>query len=107
MFGNSYFLGIELDNTGEGEAFSEEQLETMERIVLMWLRLHGWGVRRVIGHKEWTQRKVDPDLDMDVIRNRLSRQLVPAHNPAQELLSMARRIAELDARIKKLEGRET
>lgn len=89
-YGNSYFLGIEIDNSGNtGDIYPAEQLDRAYSIATFWCKAFGWTAKHVIGHKEWTKRKVDPSLDMSVFRDNvserlLSEALVDQHNPQLE-----------------------
>lgn len=38
-------------------------------------RAHGWAASRVIGHKEWTTRKIDPTFSMPAMRTRIAKRL--------------------------------
>jgi hypothetical protein len=59
--GNGYFYGIEAENRGDGEdPWPPEQLDTIARICAALCAHHGWRSNRVIGHTEWTRRKIDP-----------------------------------------------
>lgn len=68
--GNTYALGIEAENNGIGEPWPKEQLNAYYRLcaaLMDWLRIND--VNKVIGHKEWTSRKIDPaGIDMDKFR---------------------------------------
>jgi len=75
--GNSYFLGIEIDNSGkDDDPYPDIQIEAAVRVATGWCSAFGWTANRVIGHKEWTRRKVDPSYPMDefraLVRTRLS-----------------------------------
>jgi len=75
--GNSYFLGIEIDNSGNsGDLYPDIQIDAAVRVAAGWCSAFGWTANRVIGHKEWTKRKVDPSYPMDefrmLVRTRLS-----------------------------------
>ncbi|AJT67453.1 hypothetical protein T261_5837 [Streptomyces lydicus] len=59
--GNARFYGFECINRGDGkDPWPAEQLEAIERIAAAICRAHGWTAKSVIGHKEWTNTKVDP-----------------------------------------------
>lgn len=72
--GNSYAWGIEAENNGIGEKWSKEQLNAYYRLCAALLAYMGIkDVSRVIGHKEWTSRKIDPaGISMDVFRSRVA-----------------------------------
>ncbi|WP_416977629.1 peptidoglycan-binding protein [Streptomyces sp. T028] len=59
--GNVHFYGFECVNLGDGkDPWPAVQLEAMVRASAALCRAHGWSARSVIGHKEWTNTKVDP-----------------------------------------------
>lgn len=68
--GNTYSIGIEAENNGIGEPWSAEQLNAYYRLcaaLLDWIGVDD--VSKVIGHKEWTSRKIDPSgINMDKFR---------------------------------------
>lgn len=67
--GNTRFYGIEVENLGDGhDAYPVAQVQALVGICAALCRHHGWGWQRVIGHKEWTARKIDPTLDMNQLR---------------------------------------
>jgi hypothetical protein len=59
VVGNEFFYGIEVENSGLGEPYPEEQIRALVQICAAILRAHGWGAERVIHHRQWTQRKTD------------------------------------------------
>lgn len=73
--GNSTVLGLEVENDGIGEPYSDELYEAMTRAsaALLWMirRDSSW----LCGHKEWTPRKIDPKLDMVKFRDDVHRLL--------------------------------
>ncbi|MCP4244708.1 MAG: N-acetylmuramoyl-L-alanine amidase [bacterium] len=73
--GNTYFLGIEMDgpNPDGFERFDQAQLQNTARVAAAWCDVWQWPTSSVLGHKEWTKRKVDPDYDMDVMREMVDR----------------------------------
>lgn len=82
--GNSYLIGIEIENNGVGEPYSEECYNAvLEVCVALLKRYRGRLARRkphraaskVKGHKEWTSRKIDPSFSMDKFRERLTERL--------------------------------
>jgi nucleoid-associated protein YgaU len=81
--GNSRMYGFECINLGDGkDPWPDVQVEAMVRTAAALLRAHGWGqtgTTSVIGHKEWTNTKVDPrgtgGGDMDAIRARVAERL--------------------------------
>lgn len=59
--GNTFAIGIEAENDGRGEPWSAAQLNAYYRLcaaLLDWIGVKD--VSKVIGHKEWTTRKIDP-----------------------------------------------
>ncbi len=71
--GNAFTVGVEVENNGVGERFSDELLEACDVVfatLLLGLRRRsGW----LVGHKEWApQRKIDPGgIEMNRYRNRV------------------------------------
>lgn len=65
--GNTWFYAIEVDHTGAHEDDRARWLRAAHVAVTL-CRAWGWPASRVIGHSEWTSRKVDPCVDMDVFR---------------------------------------
>lgn len=61
--GNKHFVGFELEADGLGERYSDELLEATIKACATLCLLHGWNpLTRVLMHREWTSRKIDPDL---------------------------------------------
>ncbi|WP_307167685.1 peptidoglycan-binding protein [Streptomyces rishiriensis] len=59
--GNVHFYGFECVNLGDGkDPWPAVQLEAMVRASAALCRAHGWSAASVIGHKEWTNKKIDP-----------------------------------------------
>jgi hypothetical protein len=59
--GNVHFYGFECVNLGDGkDPWPAVQLEAMVRASAALCRAHGWNAHSVIGHKEWTNTKIDP-----------------------------------------------
>lgn len=59
--GNAHFYGWECVNLGDGkDPWPDVQLEAMVRVQAAVCEFHGWGAQSVIGHLEWTTRKIDP-----------------------------------------------
>ncbi len=68
--GNFYFYGLELEGDDvtdfDRAGFVYDQGVRVTAAYCWW---HDWDpFVRVIGHKEWTRRKIDPAFDMDVFR---------------------------------------
>lgn len=82
--GNAHFYGWELVNRGDGaDPWPEAQVTATAKVVAALCRHHGWNANHVIGHKEWTSRKVDPrGIDMDAFRSSVTKLLAaPAAPP--------------------------
>ncbi|GAA3769387.1 peptidoglycan-binding protein [Streptomyces phyllanthi] len=74
--GNAHFYGFEIENLGNGrDPYPEAQLAAVERVAAAVCRAHGWSAARVIGHKEWTRRKIDPTFSMASIRTRIANRI--------------------------------
>lgn len=76
--GNTWYVGIEIENTGTGhEAYSAAQLRAVVVANAAILRaLDAPRAERVVGHLEWTRRKVDPrGFSMKSLRADVERQL--------------------------------
>jgi len=70
--GNTSFIGIEAANDGVGEPWSSPQLDAYYRGTAALLKHINGSVDNVIGHKEWTTRKIDPaGIDMSDARRRV------------------------------------
>lgn len=102
-FGNSHFLGVELDHPGDHTPFAPEQLKSAYRLIGLLCASHRWGTRRVIGHKEWTRRKVDPALQMDAFRAEL--EAYTGHPPKLSLEMLAAQLHEQQRLIRDLQAR--
>lgn len=75
--GNTRFYGFECENMGDGkDPWPSAQLEAIERVSAAICRAHGWNAKSVIGHLEWTRRKIDPrGFSMNTMRNRIAERL--------------------------------
>lgn len=74
--GNAHFYGFEIENLGNGrDPYPDAQLAAVEKVAAAVCRAHGWGAGRVIGHKEWTTRKIDPTFSMPAMRTRIAKRL--------------------------------
>lgn len=59
--GNAHFYGWECVNLGDGkDPWPDVQLEAIARVQAAVCEFHGWSQQSVIGHLEWTTRKIDP-----------------------------------------------
>jgi hypothetical protein len=84
--GNSNTLGIEAENNGIGEPWPAIQMESYVRICAAMARHERIPVTNVIGHKEWTNRKIDPTFNMTDFRTRVALRLAGV---GQELFTVA------------------
>ncbi|MEV4741560.1 N-acetylmuramoyl-L-alanine amidase [Streptomyces sp. NPDC049555] len=75
--GNTHFYGFECINLGDGEdPWPSAQLDAIERASAAICRAHSWSAGSVIGHKEWTDTKIDPEgFRMDDMRRRIEQRL--------------------------------
>lgn len=70
--GNSYLYGVECENNGIGEPWREEQKRAIAILFALLLKRMNRGARMVIGHREWTSRKIDPNgIDLNAFRKRV------------------------------------
>ncbi len=83
--GNRRAIGVECENDGTGERWSAEQVDALIRIGAAVCRAQGWGAHRVIGHAEWTRRKIDPHgLPMGGLRTNIDHRIgTPAATPTR------------------------
>lgn len=74
---NSRFIGVSIINDGLGEKVPETQMDALVDLCAFLCDGHKWnpGVS-VIGHKEWTARKVDPSFSMPELRGMISRRMI-------------------------------
>lgn len=82
--GNARFYGFEIENLGNRrDPYPGAQLDAVERLSAAVCRVHGWNAASVIGHKEWTRRKIDPSFSMAGMRSRIAKRLggAPAAEP--------------------------
>lgn len=82
--GNRRSIGVECENDGKGERWPAEQVDALIRLAAAVCRAQGWDANRVIGHAEWTKRKIDPHgLPMGGLRTNVHYRLcAPAASPA-------------------------
>jgi len=71
--GNSFLVGVEVENDGVGEPWSETVLDACDKVFTAILKHFGRDASWCVGHKEYTSRKIDPSLDMGRYRDRLRR----------------------------------
>jgi hypothetical protein len=63
--GNVYFYGLEVSNTGsKTDDYPAVQYQAIVKWAAAICRFHGWSVKSVIGHKEWSNWKPDPIYSM-------------------------------------------
>ncbi|WP_436776055.1 peptidoglycan-binding protein [Yinghuangia sp. YIM S09857] len=82
--GNSRMYGLEIENRGDGrDPYPAAQYDQAVRWAAAICRAHGWTAQSVIGHGEWTRRKVDPSFPMDQFRRDVAARLnsSPAPKP--------------------------
>lgn len=73
--GNKYTVGVEVENDGKKEPYSKELLQVCDVVfatLLLGLQLR---TKYLGGHREWTDRKIDPRIDMDQYRIRVARRI--------------------------------
>lgn len=89
--GNTHYYGWECINLGDGvDPWPEAQVDAIARASAAVCRAHGWSAKSVIGHKEWTSRKIDPrGFTMPSLRDLITQRLAhPASwNPEDELVT--------------------
>ncbi|MFE5209164.1 N-acetylmuramoyl-L-alanine amidase [Streptomyces sp. NPDC056600] len=92
--GNARFYGFECVNLGDGkDPWPAAQLEAIEAAAAAICRAHRWSARSVIGHKEWTNTKIDPrGFSMAGMRERIASRLGQAAPtpPAQPVVDLSR-----------------
>ena len=70
---NGSLIGVSFINDGLGEDIPQEQMEAAVTLCAYLCVKHKFSpFTRVIGHKEWTSRKVDPSFDMTEFRARVA-----------------------------------
>lgn len=57
--GNGRFWGVEVENNGIGEEYSQEQIKVLVKLCAAMCKWQGWSHNRIIHHREWTSRKYD------------------------------------------------
>jgi hypothetical protein len=93
--GNAHFYGIEIANLGNGkDPYPKAQYDAAVKWAAAICRAHGWSAKSVIGHKEWTNQKIDPrgpvgsasgkDFSMVQFRKDVQARLTPAKPPKTE-----------------------
>lgn len=83
--GNSNAIGIEAENNGRGEQWSNAVLDAYYALVAAMLDGINREESHSCGHKEWTSRKIDPyPLDMNVFRSRVRSKLIAPTPPVPQ-----------------------
>lgn len=60
--GNYHLIGIEIENDGIGERYPDVQARSVVLVTAALCREFGWDPRTaVLGHREWTPYKIDPN----------------------------------------------
>lgn len=114
--GNARFYGFEAINKGDGQAWPAAQIDAMVRVSAAICRTHGWNGDSVIAHKEWQPGKPDPaGVDMNAFRDKVDERLkhLPGWDPTTPTpptppapaKTLEQRVADLEARVKKLEAK--
>lgn len=71
--GNAYAWGIEAENNGVGEPWGTAQMNAYYRLCAALCAYSDISANEVIGHREWTSRKIDPaGINMNHFRERVS-----------------------------------
>ena len=85
--GNAHFYGWEAVNRGDGnDPWPEVQLDAIARVQAALCRVYGWNAQHVIGHREWTTRKIDPrGFSMAAMRTRVANLLEEETMDAQDV----------------------
>lgn len=75
--GNSRFVGFECVNLGDGgDEWPDEQVEAIVLASAAVCRFYGWTANSVIGHREWTNQKIDPaGIRMRMVRDEVGKAL--------------------------------
>lgn len=76
--GNDITRAVAMITYGDGP-YTPEQVEATARVIAGYCRALGWaqdGPPSVLGHSEYTSRKIDPQYDMGVLRSRVAALLV-------------------------------
>lgn len=79
--GNYYSLGLEIEWSGPNESFSDKRVLVSELAMIILMRFCGNNPDDACEHREWTPRKIDTNLDGNVLRQ-VIRQGYPSVIPA-------------------------
>ncbi len=60
MYANRFYISCEAAHPGDGSSMPAVQEEAIIRMWAVIFKLYGWNSNRLIGHTEWTRRKIDP-----------------------------------------------
>jgi len=64
--GNPFFIGIEVDHAGDGGPLPSVQRAALIDTNAVLCYANGWTANHIVGHAEWTARKLDPYWDGDL-----------------------------------------
>lgn len=74
--GNSFLLGVECENSGIGEPWLEKQKEAIATLFAVLCDRGEWSPEMIIGHKEYTSRKIDPHgIELGAFRTRVTKRM--------------------------------
>lgn len=65
--GGPSFYGIEVENDGVGEHYPDEQIRVLIVACAAICRAYGWEAKRIIHHRQWTQRKIDMSYKGEIV----------------------------------------
>lgn len=84
--GNAHFYGLEIENLGNGrDPYPPVQYEAAVKWAAAVCRVYGWDEYSVIGHREWTTRKIDPSFSMAQFRRDVREQLEPKESTVAQI----------------------
>lgn len=66
--GNRWYLGIEVENDGVGEVWSDAVVATTVTMMAAWCDAFGWHHQGCVHHRQHSRRKIDMTLDIDLGR---------------------------------------
>ena len=84
---NRHTIGVEIENDGIGEPWTDRLLDVCRRHDAAICRHLGWTADRCVAHREWATpkgRKVDPSWDQNAHRAAVARLLAPTPPPSEE-----------------------
>ena len=64
--GNPHFIGIEVENNGTGEPYSDAVIDTVIKVSAAICYAFGWTENRWIHHRQWSTRKIDMSYHYDL-----------------------------------------